>query len=64
MSNTYEDNKKLNLGDKLSSKWLKNAIKALDKRNAWEAKNDAEELFELMEQRADEEIVEWEKRNQ
>jgi hypothetical protein len=63
MSNTYEENKKLILGDKLSSKWLKNAIKALDKGNAWdwgfEAKNDAEELFELMEQKADEEMIEW-----
>ena len=62
MSNTYEENKKLNLEDKLSSKWLKNAIKALDKRNAREAKNDAEELCELMEQRSDEEIFEWDKK--
>ena len=61
LPNTYEVNKKLILEDKLSSKWLKNAIKALDKRDAWTAKNDAEELFELMEQKSDEEIIEWDK---
>tara|TARA_R100001244_G_scaffold3262_1_gene4576 strand:+ start:1062 stop:1301 length:240 start_codon:yes stop_codon:yes gene_type:complete len=49
--NTYEDNKELTLADSISSYWLKNAVKALDKRDALDALNDAEALFDLAKQR-------------